>query len=90
MSEDLRLSLGSRSTMTSHRGKNKRRHPARGPVLHRALDDGGDIGDAAASDADCHTSAGRELRREPAPLELLARLASDIAKAEVGEVRGGR
>jgi len=89
MSEDLRLSLGGRRTMTSHRGKNKRRHPVSAPILHRALDDGGDIGDAAASDADCHPGAGPEPRREPAALELLACLATDIANAEVGEVLAG-
>ena len=72
--------------MTSHRGKNKWQHSVSGPVLHRALDDGGDIGDAAATDADCHPGAWPEPRREPAALELLARLATDIAKAEVGEV----
>ena len=72
--------------MTAHRRKDKWRHPARAPVLHDALDDRRDIGDAAAPDADGHASARPKPRRELAVLQLLACLASDIAKAQVGEV----
>ena len=72
--------------MTSHRGKNKWRHPVSAPVLHGALDDGRDVGDAAAADADRHASARPKPRREAAALELVARLASDIAQTQVGEI----
>ncbi len=89
MSEDLRLSFRSRSTMTSHRGKHKCQHAPTTPVLHGALDDGRDIGDATAADADCHSSAGPKPLRESAVLELLPRLAADIAEAKVGEVLAG-
>ena len=86
MSEDFRLSLRSRSTMTSHRGKNKWRHRVSAPVLHDAVDDGRDIGDAAASNADGDASAGPKPRREVAAIELVARLYPDIANAEVREI----
>ena len=75
--------------MTSHRGKHKWRHSPSAPVLHGALDDGRDIRDATAADADCHSSAGPKPGRESALLELLARLAADIAEAKVGEVLAG-
>ena len=55
-------------------------------VLHDALDDGGDVGDAATSDADGHAGAGLKARREAALLEPCARLGTDVGKAEVGEI----
>jgi len=72
--------------MTSHRGKNKWRHRVSAPVLHDAVDDGRDIGDAAASNADGDASAGPKPRREVAAIELVARLYPDIANAEVREI----
>ena len=85
-SEDVRLSLGRRRTMTSHRGENKWRHPVVAPVLHDALDDGRDVGDAAAADADRHAGAGPKPRREAAVLELAARLCTDIGQAAVRKI----
>jgi hypothetical protein len=75
--------------MTSHRWKHKWQHSPSAPVLHGALDDGRDIGDATAADADCHSHAGPKPSRESAVLELLARFAADIAEAKVGEVLAG-
>jgi hypothetical protein len=86
MSEDLCLTLRSRSTMTSHCGKDEWRHPLSAPVLHGALDDVRDIGDAAAPDADGHASAGLKPRRESAALELVARFGTDIGQTEVREI----
>ena len=56
------------------------------PVLHDALDDAGDIGDAAAADANRHTGAGLKPRREAALFELAVRLRTDIGQAEVWEI----
>ena len=61
-------------------------HPVVAPVLHDALDDVGDVGDAAAADADGHAGAGLKPRGEAAVLELAARLGTDIGQAEVGEI----
>lgn len=72
--------------MTSHRGNNEGRHCVSAPVLHGALDDGCDVGDAATPDADSHASAGPEPRREPAALELVARLCTDIRQAQVRKI----
>jgi hypothetical protein len=56
------------------------------PVLHDALNDVGDVGDAAAPDANRHTGAGRKPRGEAAVLELAVCLYPDIGQAKVGEM----
>src|SRR5438874_6003196 len=86
MREDVRLSLRGRRTVTSHCRKNHWRHPVSAPVLHHAVDDDRDIGDAAAPDADCDASARSKTRREVAVLELAVRLCTNIGQAEVREI----
>jgi hypothetical protein len=56
------------------------------PVLHGALDDVRDVGNAAAPDADGHASAGRKPRRESAAPELAAGLGTDIGQTAVREI----
>ena len=71
--------------MASHRRKDKWRDPVVAPVLHDALDDGRDVGNAPAPDTNRHPGAGLKTRSEAALLELTARLCTDIGQAEVRE-----
>src|SRR5258708_5446304 len=86
MREDVCLSFRSRSSMTSHRRKDKWPHPVVAPVLHDALNDVCDVGDAAAPDANRHAGAGLKPRGEVAVLELAVRLGPDIGQAKVREI----
>src|SRR5258708_29629112 len=86
MREDVRLPFRGRRPMTSHRGKNKWPHAVGAPVLHDALNDVGDAGDAAAPDANRHTGAWLKPRGEAAVLELAVRFRTDIGQAKVGEI----
>jgi hypothetical protein len=72
--------------MTAHCRENKGRHPVTLPILHDAVDDGGDVGDTAAADADRHAGTWPEPRREAAVLELSARLSRDVGQAPVRKV----
>ena len=56
------------------------------PVLHDAVGDLGDVGDAAAPHANRHAGAGLEPRREAAVLELAPGFCTDIGQAEVREI----
>ena len=56
------------------------------PVLHDALDDDRDIGDAAAPDTDRHAGAALKPRREAAEFELSARFCTDIGQAAVRKI----
>src|SRR5260221_5302590 len=86
MREDVRLSFRGRRPMTAHRGKNKWPDPAAAPVPHDALNDVGDVGDAAAPDANRHTGAGLEPGGEAAALELAVRLCTDIGQPKIREI----
>jgi hypothetical protein len=72
--------------MTAHRRENKGRHPVTLPILHDTVDNGGDVGDTAAADADRHAGTWPEPRCEAAVLELSARLRRDVGEAPVRKV----
>ena len=56
------------------------------PILHRAVDDGGDVGDATAADADGQACTWTKPRREAAVVELVPCLSRDVAKAAVRKI----
>src|SRR5262245_59943745 len=72
--------------MTAHRGKDKRRHPVIAPVPHDGLDDRGDVGDAAAPDANREPRAAGKPRREPAALQPDARLGPNVDQPTIGKI----
>ena len=85
-SEDIRLSLRRGRAVTSHRWKNEGRHPMVAPVLNDGLDNGRDIRDATAADANRDARTGLKLRGEAAPFELAAGFCANIRQPQVREL----
>ena len=56
------------------------------PVLDDGLDDGRDVRDATAADADRDARTGLKLRGEAAPFELAAGLYANIRQPQVRKV----
>jgi hypothetical protein len=56
------------------------------PVLDRAPDNGGDVGDAAAAHADRNAGAGSRPRREPASFQLLPGFGTDVSQPAIREM----
>jgi hypothetical protein len=56
------------------------------PVLDGALDDGRNVGDAAAADADGHAGAGPKPRGEAALFELPPRFCPHIGQTPVRKI----
>ena len=86
MCEDVSLAFGSRRSVAPHGGKHEGFRPAALPVLDHAFDNGGDIGNAPAADADCNPRARFQIRSKTRRLKLPPGLAADILERAIGEV----
>ena len=94
LGQQLALALGGGAAVAAHRGDDERLRAQVAQAVERGADDGGQVGDAAAADADGHPVAAAHAAGQREPLPLPADLAGDVGDdglrgglAERGDVR---
>ncbi len=80
------LAFGVRGSVAAHGGEEERLEAARFPEIDDVADDGGEVGDASAADADGDARSGREIGAEVGGGQLAGDGRGDVVKLVVGEI----